>query len=111
MANNVWTTPTNLGYPINTTDDDIFFVISSDGRRGYYSSFRPEGKGEKDLYLVTMPEPIAKPVCVLVGYLKNRDNSPIPKYSLVTVKQTGQKSGPEEVLTSMANEATGKFLL
>ena len=32
VANNVWTDPINIGYPINTTDDDIYFVTSSDGK-------------------------------------------------------------------------------
>ena len=105
VANNVWTDPINLGYPINTTDDDIYFVTSSDGRRAYYASFRPEGKGEKDIYVVSFPKPIAKSVAILVGYLKNKDGSPIPKYSSITTKS---KNG--QIITSKPNEATGKFI-
>src|SRR3989338_2571075 len=33
-----WSKPENLGYPVNTTDDDVFFVISANGRHGYYTS-------------------------------------------------------------------------
>jgi hypothetical protein len=29
-----WSKPENLGYPVNTTDDDVFFVISASGRHG-----------------------------------------------------------------------------
>lgn len=47
-----WKKPTNIGYPINTVDDDIYYVLSSDGKRGYYASARPGGSGDKDIYLV-----------------------------------------------------------
>jgi outer membrane protein OmpA-like peptidoglycan-associated protein len=52
-----WTTPENLGYPINTADADIYFVLSADNKHGYYSSEREDGMGEKDLYMISMPEP------------------------------------------------------
>lgn len=48
--NNEWSTPINLGYPINSTGDDLFFTTTVNGMRGYLSSFRKEGKGEKDIY-------------------------------------------------------------
>ena len=105
VANNVWTKPINIGYPINTTDDDIYFVTSSDGRRAYFSSFRPEGKGEKDIYMVSMPKPIVKSIAILVGYLKSRDGSPIPKNSLITTK-----SSDGLIVSNTANEASGKFI-
>lgn len=54
--NNVWTEPENLGYPINTPDDDIFYITSSDGKRAYYSSVREDGLGYTDIYLITTPE-------------------------------------------------------
>ena len=49
-----WYPPQNMGYPINTTDDDVFYVMSSDGKRAYFSSVRPEGLGEQDIYMVTL---------------------------------------------------------
>lgn len=57
-----WTTPVNLGYPINTPDDEVHFVVSGSGRYGYYASFRPEGKGEKDLYRITFLGPEKTPL-------------------------------------------------
>lgn len=47
-----WQAPKNIGYPINTTDDDLFYVLSPDGKRGYFSSAREGGKGDQDLYVV-----------------------------------------------------------
>ncbi len=69
VGDNEWTDPVNLGYPINTSDDDIFFVLSPDGRRGYMASVRPEGLGGQDLYLIYMPveEDILPSALVLVN--------------------------------------------
>ena len=53
FENGKWSKPENLGWPINTPDDDVFFVISASGRRGYYSSFREDGLGSKDIYQIT----------------------------------------------------------
>jgi outer membrane protein OmpA-like peptidoglycan-associated protein len=49
---NKWSDPENLGYPINTPDDDVFFVGTKDGKRGYYSSTREDGQGYSDIYRV-----------------------------------------------------------
>lgn len=51
-ANGDWTKPVNLGYPINTPDDDIYFVLSADGQTGYYSSIRQNSKGFSDIYKI-----------------------------------------------------------
>ncbi len=48
-----WTNPVNLGYPINTPDDDVFFTLSGNGQRGYYSSKKKNGFGGQDLYMIT----------------------------------------------------------
>ncbi|HEX8038598.1 MAG TPA: OmpA family protein [Chryseosolibacter sp.] len=53
---NTWSDPENLGYPINTPDDDIFYITSSDGKRAYYSSVREDGLGYTDIFIVTTPE-------------------------------------------------------
>ncbi|MBX2946364.1 MAG: PD40 domain-containing protein [Cyclobacteriaceae bacterium] len=60
-ATNEWTEPENLGYPINTPDNDIFFVSTKDGKRAYYSSVREDGLGYDDIYMITIPDqPLAK---------------------------------------------------
>lgn len=51
-----WTSPKNLGYPINTAGDDVFFTLSADGKTGYFSSVRKGGKGKHDIYMVEFPE-------------------------------------------------------
>ncbi len=52
-----WEKPINIGYPISTPDDDVHFVMSASGKHGYYSSFREDGEGEKDLYIITFLGP------------------------------------------------------
>ena len=47
--------PINLGSPVNTVDDDIFFVMNTDGSKGYFSSEREGGFGLQDIYSVTFP--------------------------------------------------------
>ncbi len=46
----VWSTPENLGYPINTPANEVFITFSSDGRTAYFSSDRKGGLGGFDLY-------------------------------------------------------------
>ncbi len=48
-----WGEPQNIGYPVNTPDDDVFFVTSASGKHGYYASFNANGYGEKDIYVIT----------------------------------------------------------
>ncbi|HRS54531.1 MAG TPA: OmpA family protein [Bacteroidales bacterium] len=52
--NGQWSEPENLGYPINTPDDDVFFSISADGKHAYYSSGAANGYGSLDIYLITI---------------------------------------------------------
>lgn len=55
-AKDQWSEPENLGFPINTPDDDIFYMTSSDGKRAYYSSVREDGLGYTDIFIITTPE-------------------------------------------------------
>lgn len=52
-----WGEPENLGWPINGPDDDVFFVISANGKHGYYASTKADGQGEKDIYKITFLGP------------------------------------------------------
>lgn len=50
-----WSKPYNLGYPINSPDDDIYYTLSADGKRAFYSSFKPDGTGDKDIFEMDFP--------------------------------------------------------
>jgi outer membrane protein OmpA-like peptidoglycan-associated protein/tetratricopeptide (TPR) repeat protein len=45
-----WTTPENLGFPINTNNDDFGYIIDKENKNGYFVSNRPGGQGDDDIY-------------------------------------------------------------
>jgi hypothetical protein len=47
-----WTRPVNMGFPINSADDDVYFVWSADGERAYFSSQRSDTYGKTDIYML-----------------------------------------------------------
>lgn len=47
-----WSVPENMGYPINTPDDDIYFVLAANKKVGYYSAVKDDTKGYNDIYQV-----------------------------------------------------------
>jgi len=97
---------TNLGYPINTTDDDVFYNPTPDGKSAYYSSFRNGGKGHDDLYLLTLPEGDEKNLTVMTG-LVTVDGKPASDASLtVTNTESGDIFG-----SYIPNSKSGKYLL
>ncbi len=54
LQNGHWKKPENLGYPLNTPDDDTFFMPVNNGKNGYISAFRQEkGFGKEDIYYIT----------------------------------------------------------
>lgn len=53
--NGTWEKPVNLGYPLNTPDDNIYFMPVGDGSKGYqYFDKEPEDFGREDIYKVTL---------------------------------------------------------
>ena len=49
-GNNNWQIPKNLGYPINTIDDEGSLIVAADGKTAYYASDNGEAKNKVDLY-------------------------------------------------------------
>jgi|694.fasta_scaffold01608_29 hypothetical protein len=87
-----WGTPVNMGYPLNTVDDDVFFVPMADGRRAYYSSSKDGGYGLKDIYLVDMPEINNETqLAVLKGFIISAEGEELPDDLRILV--TNDKSG------------------
>lgn len=84
-----WTTPLNMGFPINTADDDIYFVVSADNKRGYFSSGRAGGLGDKDLYVTYLPER-------KLEYVKVDKNTQIPDKQVAINIPTPQTPPQEE---------------
>ncbi|RME16291.1 MAG: hypothetical protein D6799_05100, partial [Bacteroidetes bacterium] len=87
--------PINLGYPINTTDDDIFYITSPDGKRAYYASVQENGKGDKDIYMITIPESAEKPVVIYKGKIVAAFGESLPDdiTIILTDKESGETVG------------------
>ncbi len=56
IGKNIWTKPQNLGYPINTNDDESHLIINAEGTKGYFASNRYGGFGGFDLYEFSIDE-------------------------------------------------------
>ena len=106
-----WSEVTNLGYPVNTTGDDVFYFPSVDGKRAYFSSFRDGGKGEQDIYILTYEPgtPVqgnAPALAIYKGVSKYEDGSVIKDLLIRIVDvNTGEKFGEYR-----SNVESGKFL-
>lgn len=66
-----WTKPLNIGYPINTVDDEIGVFISMDGKKAYFSSRQ---KGNWDIYSFDLYEKARpKRVAIIKGRITSKD--------------------------------------
>ena len=53
-----WGKPENLGFPINTIEDEATLCISSDGTTAYYSGDRADTRGSLDIYTFTLRDDV-----------------------------------------------------
>ncbi|HWY98608.1 MAG TPA: hypothetical protein VNY36_05960, partial [Bacteroidia bacterium] len=90
-----WVEPFNLGYPINSPDNDTKFSLNIDGKHAYLNSDRPGGKGGDDIYEIIMPSSREKPLTVIKGQLLLEGNKPIPDgvHIIATDNITGEIVG------------------
>ena len=77
LADSTWNRPVNMGYPINSPDDDRYYVLSADGSRGYFSSSRKGGNGQEDLYVVTPGYRGNRPILALTIGVVTVDEKPV----------------------------------
>ena len=98
----------NLSFPINTPDDDKYFVLAANGTRGYYSSGKAGGEGLNDIYLVeTGFEPTKIPVLLFVKGKVTFDGTPVE--SSIKVEVT---SNNNTVYTTVKTiPATGNYMV
>jgi outer membrane protein OmpA-like peptidoglycan-associated protein len=60
LENGKWTVPVNLGSPINSPANDLFFVVNTEESYAYFSSSRKGGYGEMDIYKINYTEKVSK---------------------------------------------------
>ena len=88
LENGSWSESRNLGYPFNSCNDDIFYTTTVDGLRGFMTSFRKGGYGEKDIYEIHNDFLGLKNLAVFKGTIKTTDGSPLPEDFAINVKLT-----------------------
>lgn len=74
-----WETPKNIGYPINSEDDDLSFIVSTDGKTAYFASdkLKGKGKGGYDIYSFELyKEARPEKVVFLKGNVKDDKGEP-----------------------------------
>lgn len=133
-----WQDPVNLGYPINSPADDLFFAVTANGKFAYVASNRANGAGGFDLYKVTFWGPEKQVIFDTEDNLLASIAAPVQEASLEKAVEVEKKSltvfkgkiidaitkdpleanleimdiGKKEVTnTFKSNSATGKFLL
>jgi outer membrane protein OmpA-like peptidoglycan-associated protein/tetratricopeptide (TPR) repeat protein len=60
-SDSTWSEPENLGYPINTIDEEGSLIVSADGKTAYYASDGSDTRGGLDLYSFQLREDIQPP--------------------------------------------------
>lgn len=101
-----WSKPENIGYPINTTDDDRCFSLSPSGDRGYYSSGKKGGFGEQDIYSVDMPSTFRRPVVATVKGQVTVNGKPGEATIQIDIVNKNSNYG-----NFGSNSASGKYLV
>lgn len=108
--NGFWSKPVNMGSPINSPDDDIFFVVSADGKRAYFSSDKPGGFGEKDIYMIDFRENMPEALTLLKGFVTLNGAAPSGALSNVEIIATEVTSG-QVVQNVKPIPTTGKYIM
>ncbi len=107
-ADSSWTEPVNIGYPINTPDDDFFFMPTTTLNKAYYASSKyKDNYGRSDLYEIKYKEPIENRLAVIKGVVHTVNDSPLENVRIyVTDRADGAQVG-----IYRPNPGTGKYVL
>ncbi|GAA4846220.1 OmpA family protein [Algivirga pacifica] len=100
-----WSQAKNIGYPINTAYDDIFYTVSADGNRGYFSSIRSDSRGGQDIYMVNDPYHTAEELIVFRGDVSDI----MTKEPLEAMISVVSKSTMKLVSEKSTNPNNGRF--
>ena len=102
-----WTSAENLGYPINTIENEGSLVIASDGMTAYYASDRSDSKGGLDLYTFVLRSDVrpSKTLWVKGKVFDSKTKKGLPSAVELTDLGTG------EVLSKVQTDETGNYLV
>jgi tetratricopeptide (TPR) repeat protein len=102
-----WGAPVNIGYPVNTTDDDLFFMPVGKGDRGYLSRFTAEGHGKMDILTYDIYSDLNPRNFFITGRAGIRDL--LSEY-MQTVEVTAvNNADTKRVISAITNPVTGIY--
>lgn len=99
--NGTWSDARNLGFPFNSTNDDIFYTTTIDGLRGFMTSSRKDGFGNMDIYEIQNDFLGVKSLAVFKGKITTTNNTPIPDDFVIAIKLTCKDCDEEEKSTTI----------
>lgn len=103
----VWGAPVNIGYPINTTDDDMMFSLAGNNRDGYISAYREGGYGDYDIYKIIFND-VEQQYTALKGFVHRQDSATGKKPDLrVSISEIATGHVVED---KKVNPVSGKFI-
>lgn len=91
--NGTFEKPDNLGFPVNGGYDDFSIAINTDGKTGYFSSNRPDGKGSDDIYAFTETQPLLIENCkqLIAGVITDKTTKMILSNASVSLLDADNK--------------------
>jgi len=102
-----WSKPENLGYPINTIDEEGSFAVSADGLTAYYASDRGDTHGDLDLYKFKLRNDI-RPYRTL--YVKGKVLDKKTNKSLPSTVELIDNSNSKALMKIQTNEVGEYFI-
>ncbi len=102
-----WSKAMNIGYPINTPGDDLFFLPTLDGQRVYFASERSGGFGGSDIYIIEFPASDERSLAVISGFLFTESGQPSVS-SKITITSTDSN---EYIGTYKPQASSGKYTM
>lgn len=103
-----WSTPVNLGYPINTWNDEQGLFVAASGENAYFSSDRSGGFGKLDLYSFKL---YAEAQPTRVTYVKGRVKDKVTGKPLGATFELIDLETSKVVVESSSDPVTGNFLV
>ncbi len=108
-ATQKFTNPTNMGYPVNTPEDDYNFRMAANGRFGYMAALREGGLGDLDIYRVTFND-VDPQYSVVLGDIVSADSTQKLNFIDVFITVNNDKTN-ELVGTYLPNPHSGRFIM
>ncbi|MDF2448813.1 MAG: WD40-like Beta Propeller Repeat [Bacteroidota bacterium] len=105
---NTWTKAENLGFPVNTTDNDRSISLTPDNRAGYISALRPGGQGDLDIYRIKFNDMDQK-LTLFLGAMVLGDSLNQPKEYIANILAVNVVTNEE--FSFAPNPTNGRFVM